>query len=589
MKNKNREIVPVNFGKLLEDQLTKWRGGGRHASGIAEYITNSDDSYRRQQKFKNELIQVEIYSKYGRRIDKLVISDRAEGMSFDDLENKFFLYFESKSGREQGEQVTGKFGTGGKAYAIMNFKSCWITSIRDGYKSRAWFKWDSEAKEIIKGYNKGGYKEKRTKESNGTVVELETSIKNNYELLDLVAYLEKLPRIRHVLKDQQVMVRIKKKKDGGEFPMRYTPPLNPIKEWTFPVPKELRNSEVENPILYLRYFQKLSDDDSFIDVNDGISSVADLKVKNYDGRPFSKYFNGSLTLSKLKDSSAVKENRKGLEEGDDLTDSIEKFIKECVTKVVNEVEEEQRRKERERRLSASNEKMRELSKFLKKCDLKFRLELKELKKRVIPFSEQTSGDEEDDAIDIYRKPIEGDPEELLIRGKWIKIPVSGKPESGGGELKATVPRFIPDPLGTEFAVIIGARKVISREVKKVKQGLQVLLSDDMNYAESERPVYSEYDDPVSDREMVTKGIIWINANHPLIVKVREKSDNDPVFLEMVANYTLMVVSQHQAQKQYDAEPDDEKSDPILLFRQKFFALQRELREDYEISYFEKET
>ncbi len=121
----------------------------------------------------------------------------------------------------------------------------------------------------------------------------------------------------------------------------------------------------------------------YIDLSDGISSVADVRVDRFDGRPFSKHFNGSLTLSLLRDSSAVKENRKGLEEGDDLTEAIEGFIKESVFTAVSEVEDEQRRKERERRLSASNEKMKELSKFLHKCDVNFRRELKELKKRAI--------------------------------------------------------------------------------------------------------------------------------------------------------------------------------------------------------------
>ena len=52
----------------------------------------------------------------------------------------------------------------------------------------------------------------------------------------------------------------------------------------------------------------------------------------------------------------MKENRKGLEEGDDLTDAIEEFVKASVYKAVSEIEEEQRSKERERRLSAANEK-----------------------------------------------------------------------------------------------------------------------------------------------------------------------------------------------------------------------------------------
>jgi hypothetical protein len=36
--------VPVNVGRLLEDNLKKWQGGSQHIRGIGEYITNSDDS-----------------------------------------------------------------------------------------------------------------------------------------------------------------------------------------------------------------------------------------------------------------------------------------------------------------------------------------------------------------------------------------------------------------------------------------------------------------------------------------------------------------------------------------------------------------
>ena len=129
------EVAVVHYGNLLEDQLSKWQGGGRHPSGIAEYISNSDDSYRRMKKFSGQSIEVEIHSKKGRQIDRLVIRDFAEGMSFSDLENKFFHYFESRSGREDGAPVSGRFGTGGKAYAIMNFKHCWITSVKDVYCS----------------------------------------------------------------------------------------------------------------------------------------------------------------------------------------------------------------------------------------------------------------------------------------------------------------------------------------------------------------------------------------------------------------------------------------------------------------------
>ncbi|MBI1804247.1 MAG: ATP-binding protein [Ignavibacteriae bacterium] len=201
MPYKKSDEVPVNWGKLLQDKLEAWRGGGQHARGIAEYITNCDDSYRRKEKFKGQVIKVEIHSRRGRHIDKLVVRDFAEGMSYHDLEHKFFIYFESASGREKGESVTGRFGTGGKAYAIMNFERCWITSVKDGKECKAWFKWDPERKRIVRGYDNEGYKNIKTTKQNGTVVELYDSFKVNSELMELVANLEKLARIRHVIKN----------------------------------------------------------------------------------------------------------------------------------------------------------------------------------------------------------------------------------------------------------------------------------------------------------------------------------------------------------------------------------------------------
>src|SRR5207249_419405 len=81
--------VYINVGNMLEAGLERWRGGRSHGRGIAEYITNSDDSYRRLKKFSDQKIEVEIHSRRGRHIDKVVIRDFAEGMSLDDFENNF--------------------------------------------------------------------------------------------------------------------------------------------------------------------------------------------------------------------------------------------------------------------------------------------------------------------------------------------------------------------------------------------------------------------------------------------------------------------------------------------------------------------
>jgi hypothetical protein len=249
------DLVPVNFGKLLENQLKKWEGGGHHPRGIAEYISNSDDSYRRLKKFNNNLIIVEIHSRTAKKIEKLIIQDFAEGMSYSDLENKFFQYFESFSGREKGEKVTGRFGTGGKAFAIMNFRHCWITSIQNGKECKAWFKWDSKNKCIIKGYNNGGYKDKETKSPNGTTIKLESSIKVNNQLKDFVVQIEKLGRIRHILKSQKVIFKIVRRNQIEQTDLIYSEP-NPEtakKTWEFDLPESLKNEDGYDNKLVLWY------------------------------------------------------------------------------------------------------------------------------------------------------------------------------------------------------------------------------------------------------------------------------------------------------------------------------------------------
>jgi hypothetical protein len=568
--------VPINIGKLLENQLMKWQGGGHHPRGVVEYITNSDDSYRRLQKFKGQEIIVEIHSRRGKMIDKLIIKDKAEGMSFEDLENKFFQYFESFSGREVGMKVTGRFGTGGKAYAIMNFRHCWIISVKDSKECKAWFKWDIKNKEIIKGYNNGGYKDKPTNEPNGTTVILENSYKVNIQLSDFIFYLEKLARLRHILKSQKTILRITRKNKTKEVELKYTEPdeYDALKIYRFSLPKHLKGAD-DNSELILRYFEKPLGENSFIDLSDGISSVADLEVSKFDGRPFSKYINGALTITKLVDSVAVKENRRGLEEDDDLTNEIEDFIRPKVSDVITEVENIQRQLDKERRIDAANKKLQELSKFLSKQDLKFKLELNELKKRfsqVDNFPTANNEDDKNEKIDVYRKPLPDDPEELLIRGKWITV--RGTSDNEGPQRK--IYEFIPEQNGEDIAIKVGVRKRVLSQKKKKKQGLQVLMSNDPDNHES--PQFGQYDDPVSDRDMVSKGIIWINAVHPIIVKYGEKKENDVI--------VLMIVSQYYAQKEYELQPVDERDDVLLLFRKHFFILQIEIREDTDISYFD---
>ncbi len=558
---------------MLENQLKRWEGGSQHIRGIAEYISNSDDSYRRKRKFKNQEIFVEINSRLGRKIDSLKITDFAEGMSLDDLENKFFQYFESKSGYNEGHEVTGRFGTGGKAYAIMNFENCWITSTKNGLENRAWFKWESVRKEIVKGYNKGGYRNRQTKNPNGTIVELLKCKLNRIELVNFVVSLNSLARIRHVIKSQKVSVSLNQRGNKSDLILEYEEPKNPSRTWEYVLPPTLKNTDDNENLFSIRYFEKPIGDHSFIDISDGISTVADLEVRKIDSRPFSQYINGNIIIRKLQNSTAVKENRKGLEEGDDLTIEIESFLKESLVKVINEIQENQREKERERSIQVSNEKITELNKFLNKCDLNFKLELSNKFKS------------NPDSADQF--PINGESENFdfkkgnSVKGTWEKG-TDGNDKGNGGKGK-----FNENDEGKDTADLKNKNIANAERVQK-KKGLIVMMTDDENSPVSPSE-YSIHEDPVVDRFLFSEGIILININNPIISKSREKKELQYIFNERIANFVLLIVSQYYTQKLLENQAEEERDDWMLVSRKKFFDLQRDLREDKEITYFDSES
>lgn len=575
--------VYVNYGKLLEDNLKKWQGGSQHIRGIGEYITNSDDSYRRLKKFSKQKIFVEIHSKRknGRQLDKIIITDFAEGMSKEDLDTKFFRYFESHSGRAQGENVTGQFGTGGKAYAIMNFKECYITSIKNGKETKAWFKWDSREKKIIKGYDGKGYSNRPVSIPNGTIVELFKS-ENKQNLADFIIKLNQLARIRHVIKSQKVSVTVVQ--GGGqpiEFLLEYDTPKNHVKDWKFPLPDNLKNIEKKENVFVLRYFKEPINKDSFIDLSDGISTVADLEINKYDDRPFAKYINGELIIRKLQSSSAVRENRKGLEEGVDLTIEIENFISEKIKLVIGEIQEMQRQKEREKSIETSNEKINELNKFLKKCELNFKNEISSLLKNTNVSQDETdeTSNESENIGDGFRKATEEDQD--VVKGKWNQGDSLGSVGGNGGG------KFNPEDEEKEDAVRVSNKSQKPQEQKMQKRGLLVIMTDDEN-----SPVtadeYGEFEEPVIDKYLKSNGIILINANNPIIAKSRAHKQYQYIFNERVANYVLLVVAQYMAQRELDLQPEDERTEPMLVFRQRYFKLQRDLRDDKEISYYNED-
>lgn len=588
--------VYVNYGRLLENDLLKFKGKHHHVRGLAEYISNSDDSYRRQDKFHNQEIRVELVSQRGRFLDEVRISDTAEGMSHDGLENEFFRYFESHSGRAEGKLVSGQFGTGGKAYAIMNFAECWITSVKNGKECKAWFKWDTTKKKIIKAYDKDGYIDKPVSKPNGTVIELLRSA-NSLMLIDMVEKLNQIARIRHVIKNQSVKVIIcRGKEDPKLYRLEYDPPTGFADEWEFELPETLKADAEDESKLLVRYFGKPFSTYQAIDIQDGISSIVDIPINEFDDRPFNKYLTGEVVIEKLSHSSAVKENRKGLEEGDDLTVEIMDFLTEKVRAVITEIQERQRQKEKERNIQVSSNKINELNKFLRKVELNFRQSLNELRRSRKAEAVLNDGGLDPNDGTAYRRPVEDDLAEDVYSGRWetvqptIEGGVTGPPGLPNPD-RPPFPAneiFLLDDSGSDGGVQTDASTTNGAEQVKRKKGLLILMTDD-----PESPVdaseYGQYEEPVIDRFLRSDGIILINVNNPIIEKSRAKKELEHIFTERVANFVLLVVAQHQTERELGIQQEEDRDPPLQLFRRKFFELQNDLRSDKDISYFEDEV
>lgn len=112
---------------------------------VAELVTNSDDSYRREEKRGNmpledqKVIYVEICKdKRNGGGDMIVITDNAEGMSLETLKEKFISYEDDKAGGAD-LNVRGLFGRGASdvlRVASHEKKTAKIESIKDGQLSR---------------------------------------------------------------------------------------------------------------------------------------------------------------------------------------------------------------------------------------------------------------------------------------------------------------------------------------------------------------------------------------------------------------------------------------------------------------------
>lgn len=100
---------------------------------LTEPITNSDDSYRRllsgSRNQKHKFFPITIYVDHKKKLVR--IADNAEGMTAQDLINKFEFYGSDQSGASRGENVRGIFGQGVSDVLFYHSQGI-IKSIKNG-------------------------------------------------------------------------------------------------------------------------------------------------------------------------------------------------------------------------------------------------------------------------------------------------------------------------------------------------------------------------------------------------------------------------------------------------------------------------
>jgi AraC-like DNA-binding protein len=139
---------------------------------LTEPITNSDDSYRRLNSDDAEGSTIDIYIDRKKRLVRII--DHAEGMSFEQLKEKFEYYGSDKSGASQGKDVRGLFGQGVSDVLFYHSEGL-MRTVKDGQASLCYF-YEKNGKPFIKIEKIQIALEKISKEwgintNHGTVVE----------------------------------------------------------------------------------------------------------------------------------------------------------------------------------------------------------------------------------------------------------------------------------------------------------------------------------------------------------------------------------------------------------------------------------
>ena len=129
MAKTKRRVIDVQVTPRAQRQDAELAMGSDPMNAIVELVTNCDDAYLARGSSRREKIRIEL-ERHRIEPTKIVVKDRAGGMSVQELENRLGKMGERTSGFETGAERRGLFGRGAKD--IVHFGPARWESVKAG-------------------------------------------------------------------------------------------------------------------------------------------------------------------------------------------------------------------------------------------------------------------------------------------------------------------------------------------------------------------------------------------------------------------------------------------------------------------------
>lgn len=129
MAKTRSRVIDIEVTPRAQRQDAELAMGSDPLNAVIELVTNSDDAYMALTGRRRAKIKIEV-ERHRQRPTRITISDRAGGMSLDDLEKRLGAVGRRTSGFETGAMRRGLFGRGAKD--IVHFGQAEWESVKDG-------------------------------------------------------------------------------------------------------------------------------------------------------------------------------------------------------------------------------------------------------------------------------------------------------------------------------------------------------------------------------------------------------------------------------------------------------------------------